>query len=164
MISLCVTARTRALSRGNSGTKGERSRSADRIQRGQSVREGQAMDGNLFLSSSSISAPPGVRQTKFTPERIRQIVNLVERGKSREEIAELVGVTLGTLQVTCSRFGISLRRPRFNTGTGYLRPSTERSSHGTPAPEADRTSPSNDGLHPQSTLPPPPAEALIITG
>jgi len=61
------------------------------------------------------------RQTKFTPERIQQIRNLVERGKSREEIAELIGVTLGSLQVTCSRLGVSLRRPVFNTGTGLMR-------------------------------------------
>ena len=60
------------------------------------------------------------RQTKFTPERIQQIRNLVERGKSREEIAELIGVTLGSLQVTCSRLGVSLRRPTFNTGVGLL--------------------------------------------
>jgi hypothetical protein len=62
------------------------------------------------------------RQTKFTPEKIQQIKNLVEGGKSREEIAELIGVTLGSLQVTCSRLGVSLRRPIFNTGTGLLRP------------------------------------------
>ena len=43
------------------------------------------------------------RQTKFTPERIQQIKNLVERGKSREEIAELIGVTVGSLQVTWFR-------------------------------------------------------------
>ena len=49
---------------------------------------------------------------KFTPERIEQIKNLVERGKHREEIAELIGVTVGSLQVTCSRLGISLRPPR----------------------------------------------------
>src|SRR6516164_11849347 len=61
------------------------------------------------------------RQTKFTPERIQQIKNLVERGKSREEIAELIGVTLGSLQVTCSRLGISLRRVVFNNGMGLLR-------------------------------------------
>jgi transposase len=61
------------------------------------------------------------RPTKFTPERMRQITNLVERGKSREEIAEIIGVTTGTLQVTCSKLGISLRQPRFNTGTGLLR-------------------------------------------
>ena len=52
------------------------------------------------------------RQVKFTPERIEQIKNLVERGKRREEIAELIGVTVGSLQVTCSRLGISLRQPR----------------------------------------------------
>ena len=51
-------------------------------------------------------------KVKFTPERIEQIKNLVERGKRREEIAELIGVTVGSLQVTCSRLGISLRRPR----------------------------------------------------
>ena len=48
-------------------------------------------------------------KVKFTPERIEQIKNLVERGKRREEIAELIGVTVGSLQVTCSRLGISLR-------------------------------------------------------
>jgi hypothetical protein len=61
------------------------------------------------------------RRTRFTPENIRQIVNLLERGKSKEQIAETIGVTVGTLQVTCSKLGISLRQPRFNTGTGMLR-------------------------------------------
>src|SRR5262245_9563414 len=61
------------------------------------------------------------RQIKFTPERIQQIKNLVERGKGREEIAELIGVTVGSLQVTCSRFGISLRRPTLNNGIFSLR-------------------------------------------
>jgi hypothetical protein len=60
------------------------------------------------------------RPTKFTPERIHQICNLVERGKSRDEIAEIIGVTTGTLQVTCSKLGISLRRPRFDIGTSLL--------------------------------------------
>jgi len=61
------------------------------------------------------------RQVKFTPERIQQIKNLVERGKTREEIAELIGVTVGSLQVTCSRLSISLRRPTFNKAIGVLR-------------------------------------------
>jgi hypothetical protein len=52
------------------------------------------------------------RSMKFTPERLNQIKNLVERGISREEIAETIGVTLGSLQVTCSKHGISLRRPK----------------------------------------------------
>src|ERR1700704_2440603 len=60
------------------------------------------------------------RPTKFTPERIQQVRNLVERGKSRDEIAEIIGVTTGSLQVTCSKLGISLRRPTFYTGAGLL--------------------------------------------
>ena len=64
---------------------------------------------------------PRGRPTKFTPEPVQQIRNSVERGKSLEEIAELVGATVGSLQVTCSRLGVSLRRPFFNTGTGLLR-------------------------------------------
>ncbi len=51
------------------------------------------------------------RRIKFTPERIQQIRNLVEQGKSREEIAKLTGVTVRSLQVTCSRLAISVRRP-----------------------------------------------------
>jgi hypothetical protein len=50
------------------------------------------------------------RALKFTPERLEQIKNLVERGVNRQEIADTIGVTLGSLQVTCSRLGISLRR------------------------------------------------------
>jgi len=61
------------------------------------------------------------RPIKFTPERLEQIRNLVERGKSREEIAELIGVTVGSLQDTCSRLGISLRRVVFSNGMGLLR-------------------------------------------
>lgn len=61
-----------------------------------------------------ITAPPGPRgrTIKFTPERLQQIRNLVERGMSREDIAATIGVTVGSLQVTCSRLGISLRRPK----------------------------------------------------
>jgi hypothetical protein len=75
------------------------------------------------------------RQLKFTPERVQQIKNLVERGKSREEIAELIGVTLGSLQVTCSRLGVSLRQPTYKNGTGPVRRDEPRSNGGsTPSP------------------------------
>ena len=74
------------------------------------------------------------RSTKFTREKIRQISNLVERGRSLEEIAELVGVTVGTLQVTCSRLGISLRKPRYDTGTGLLRQGRPRTNNGASTP------------------------------
>jgi Helix-turn-helix domain of resolvase len=68
---------------------------------------------------TDISAAAGLlgkngRPLKFTPERIQQIRNLVERGMSREEIAEMLDVTVNSLAVTCSKLGISLRRPRPN--------------------------------------------------
>jgi len=78
-------------------------------------------------------------QTKFTPERIQQISNLVERGKSPDEIASIVGVTTGTLQVTCSKMGISLTRPKIIDGIGLLRqrtpPSTEEQFQGSSGSE-----------------------------
>jgi hypothetical protein len=54
------------------------------------------------------------------------IRTLVERGKSREEIAELIGVTVGSLQVTCSRSsGSSCSRHR--SGVCVLASSSARS-------------------------------------
>ena len=109
------------------------------------------------------------RLIKFTPERLQQIRNLIERGKSREEIAELIGVTVGSLQVTCSRLGISLRRPVFgaglparggphsNNGTGPgrdgsvpIRPITEQSqqnSQSGPAEQAQATTDAQERAH-----------------
>ncbi len=52
---------------------------------------------------------PG-RPAKFTLECMEQIRNLHERGQTPEEIAAILGVTVGSLRVTCSRYGISLRR------------------------------------------------------
>ena len=52
------------------------------------------------------------RGSRFTSERIRQITDLVARGETCERIAAIIGVSVGTLKVTCSRLGISLRRPR----------------------------------------------------
>jgi hypothetical protein len=48
--------------------------------------------------------------TKFTPANIQKIKDWVAQGMGREEIAKSIDVTVGTLQVTCSRLGISLRR------------------------------------------------------
>ena len=78
--------------------------------------------------------PPRGRPIKFTPERIQQIRNLVEQGKSREEIAELIEVTVGSLQVTCSRLGISLRRPTLDNGIRLL-------PRAKPVPSTGRTTP-----------------------
>ena len=56
------------------------------------------------------AAPRGRTATIFTPANIQKIKEWVAEGISREEIAKSLGVTLGSLQVTCSRLGISLRR------------------------------------------------------
>jgi hypothetical protein len=62
-------------------------------------------------SPSSAGSKSG-RPSKFTPQAIEKIKEMVAQGLSREEIATLLDVTVGSLQVTCSRLGISLRRPR----------------------------------------------------
>ena len=94
--------------------------------------------------SDPVKARPSfrVRATKFTPERIQQINNLVERGKSREEIAELIGVTVGSLAVTCSKLGISLRRRMVNNGVRLLRPTRPVSRDGSSAHVRIREAPS----------------------
>ena len=81
--------------------------------------------GNLSTETLAKLSPQVMtsrgRPTKFTPERLQQIRNLVERGESREQIAEILDVTVGSLQVTCSRLGISLRRPKVDNGVRLLR-------------------------------------------
>ena len=89
--------------------------------------------------SKSKLPPPKGRPTKFTPERIQQIKNLVAEAKSREEIAGLIGVTVGSLQVTCSKLGISLRRPRLNPQRdlqGQVGPYSKQRAISNPAFEA----------------------------
>jgi hypothetical protein len=79
------------------------------------------------------------RRKKFTPECIQQIKNLLERGKSREEIAELLDVTVGSLQVTCSRLGISLRRSRPTVSRRVLSLTTEQHQQGSQLVSQART-------------------------
>jgi hypothetical protein len=57
------------------------------------------------------------RRIKFTPQVIEQIKEFVAAGISRDEIANRIGVTVGSLQVTCSRLGISLRRIILTNGS-----------------------------------------------
>jgi len=93
------------------------------------------------------SSPPTIRgkPIKFTPERLQQIINLVERGKSRDEIAAILGVTVGSLQVTCSRLGISLRRPKIDNGVCVLR------KRPPPLEPSHRSSDHNEGVLLQPT-------------
>lgn len=51
------------------------------------------------------------RESRFTPVVYDQIRNLVGRGKSTEEIAEIIGCAAATLKVMCSKAKVSLRRP-----------------------------------------------------
>src|SRR6202022_4435299 len=83
------------------------------------------------------------RPIKFTPERMQQITNLEERGKSQDQIAEIIGITTDTLQVACSKLGISLRRHTFNIGAG-LRACSYR-----------RTPPHQASPYPESMIPEP---------
>ena len=65
----------------------------------------------MTIASSSSAEKKARRPSKFTPQAIEKIKEFVKQGLSREEIAKLLDVTVGSLQVTCSRLGISLRRP-----------------------------------------------------
>jgi len=47
---------------------------------------------------------------KFTPESIERIKDWVAQGVGRDEIASRLDVSVGSLQVTCSRLGIGLRQ------------------------------------------------------
>jgi hypothetical protein len=48
--------------------------------------------------------------SKFTSENISRIKDWVTQGVGRDEIANRLEVSVGSLQVTCSRLGISLRK------------------------------------------------------
>ena len=60
------------------------------------------------------------RRVKFALQVIEQIKGFVAQGVSREEIANRLGVTVGSLQVTCSRLGISLRRIVLSNGSRHM--------------------------------------------
>jgi hypothetical protein len=80
----------------------------------ESVRPKIVWETKASIAEPKVAGVPRGRPTKLTPERIEQIRDLVALGKSRDEIAGFLGVTVGTLQVTCSKLGISLRRRRLN--------------------------------------------------
>ena len=70
----------------------------------------------MTMTNASLSARG--RRIKFTPQVIEKIKEFVAEGISRHEIANRLGVTVGSLQVTCSRLGISLRRIILPNGSG----------------------------------------------
>jgi len=73
------------------------------------------------MTMTMTNAIPSVRgrRVKFTPQAIEKIKKFVAEGISRDEIANRVGVTVGSLQVTCSRLGISLQRVILSNGSHH---------------------------------------------
>src|SRR2546423_15464327 len=71
------------------------------------------------MTTAYVSSPPRGRPVKFTAEVIESIKKLVAQGVNRHEIANRLGVTVGSLQVTCSRLGISLRRISLSNGSHH---------------------------------------------
>jgi hypothetical protein len=61
------------------------------------------------------------RRRKFTSDNIARIKEWVGQGVGRDEIANRLEVTVGSLQVTCSRLGISLRKNSSAKGNGAIR-------------------------------------------
>jgi hypothetical protein len=66
----------------------------------------------------------GRQPTKFTPENIAKIRDWMAQGVGREEIANRLEVSVGSLQVTCSRLGISLRKHVLAKGNGAIQQRT----------------------------------------
>ena len=54
------------------------------------------------------------RPVRFTREVVENIKELLAQGMKRDEIAKRLGVTVRSLQVTCSRLGITV-------GTAHVR-------------------------------------------
>jgi hypothetical protein len=71
------------------------------------------------MTMTNVSPPARGRHVKFTPQAIDKIKEFVAEGISRDEIANRLGVTVGSLQVTCSRLGISLRRITLANGSHH---------------------------------------------
>ena len=74
----------------------------------------------------------GRRATKFSPVNVQKIKDLLAQGFNLKEIARALDVTVGSLQVTCSRLGISLRIPKIFdcSGGGRRTPVLSRPDHG----------------------------------
>jgi hypothetical protein len=82
------------------------------------VAEVASATNGAAVTITNASPPVRGRRIKFTPQVIEQIKEFVAAGTSRDEIANRLGVTVGSLQVTCSRLGISLRRIVLANGSG----------------------------------------------
>jgi len=80
---------------------------------------------NTDFRENNVPLVRGRRPTKFTPENIAKIRDWVTQGVGRDEIANRLEVSVGSLQVTCSRLGISLRTRALAKGSGAVQRSIE---------------------------------------
>jgi hypothetical protein len=63
-------------------------------------------------TKAPMAQPKISKVLKPKPERIeQQIRTLVELGRSADEIAAFLRVTVGSVQVTCSQLGLDLQKP-----------------------------------------------------
>ena len=114
MVDRCLVGGCGDLDRGaNTVMKSE----AEHVQAAE-VASAASSDAAMTMTTASHPAR-GRRAVKFTPEAIAKIKEFVAQGVSRDEIANRLGVTVGSLQVTCSRLGISLRRIIWSNGSRH---------------------------------------------
>jgi len=83
----------------------------------QHSRSGHTGRNGETMTMTNASSSARGRGVKFTPQTIEKIKEFGAEGLSRDEIANRLGVTVGSLQVTCSR--LELFRP---TAQGATRP------------------------------------------
>ena len=93
------------------------------------------------MTMTNASSSARGRRVKFSPQAIEKIKELVAEGLSRDEIANRVGVTVGSLQVTCSRLGISLRRIILTNGSERHTLDVHGRTIPTPSQQAARATP-----------------------
>jgi hypothetical protein len=86
--------------------------------RNEAYQKGEHHSGACTMTMTSTGPSLGADGVQFTPEVIEEIKYLVAQGISRDEIASRLGVSVGYLQVTSFRLGISLRRIILPNGSG----------------------------------------------
>jgi hypothetical protein len=91
---------------------------------------------SMAIAAVRENNPPlvkGRQPTKFTPNNIARIKEWVAQGVCRDDIANRLEVTVNSLQVTCSKLGISLRKRPLANGAippvGVGQRSTENIRH-----------------------------------
>jgi hypothetical protein len=91
---------------------------------------------SMAIAAVRENNPPlvkGRQPTKFTPNNIARIKEWVAQGVCRDDIANRLEVTVNSLQVTCSKLGISLRKRSLANGAippvGVVQRSAENIRH-----------------------------------